>query len=212
MGDSDEVELVEGLWILLEHLGFDVSGYGPKQEPQWTLHLWETLHYQALKFRVGELRDVISDSQAFDVAVAVLGRVPPKDLGDVAFWMLNPFRTSRALDWIESHASAIEVDDPERFPLRYWGDLAAVSEFSWPRAESWLGRGRPLSVVALLALSDLDGTSNSPIVQEADPKLLDTIPFGPAAKLLRDYAAKDRMPWVERVVERILRQWWEVIG
>lgn len=212
MGDSDEVELVEGLWILLDYLGFDVSDYGPKQEPQWTLHLWETLHYQVLKGCVHELRDVLCDSQAFDVALAVLGRVPPKDLGEIAFWLLNPFRTARALDWIESHATAIEVDDPAAIPLSYWGHLAAVSEFSWPRAESWLGRGRPLSLVALFALADLDGASDSPVVREADPRLLNPVPFGPAAKFLRSYATKDRIPWAEQMVEGILRQWSDITG
>lgn len=226
MRDSREVELVEGLLILLEYLGFDVSDYGPKQEPQWTLHLWETLHYNVLKGYADELRDVLSDSQAFEVAVATLGRVPTKDLGDAALWMLKPFRSSRALDWIESHATAIKVDEaeaislrergfemdyPEAFSLSDWSILAAVSEFSWPRAESWLSRGRPLSLVALITLIELDGDSDSPIVQEADPALLDPVPIDSATRILRDYAAEDRAPWVERAVERILSRWPDII-
>lgn len=210
-GHHDEVELVEGLLNLLEHLGLDISDYGPKQEPQWTLHLWDTLHYNVLKGRADELRDVVSDPQAFDVAVATLRRVPSEDLSDVAFWMLHPFQTSRALDWIESHASAIDADDLEAFSLRDWGHLAALSEFSWPRAQSWLDLCRPLSLVALIALTDMGEASRSPIVREAAPRLLDPARFDVAAKLLGDYASQDRDPWVRDAVGRILERWADII-
>lgn len=207
----DEVELVEGLLNLLEYLGLDVSDYGPKQEPQWTLHLWDTLHYNVLKLHVDGLRDVVSDPQAFDVAVATLRRVPSEDLGEVAFWMLHPFQTSRALDWIESHAAAIDANDPEAVSLDYWSHLAAVSGFSWPRGESWLSRGRPLGRLALKAMLELGGFSESPVVQEAVPRLLAPAPFDLAAKLLGDYANQDRDPWVGDAVGRILERWADII-
>lgn len=210
-GDMQEVELIEGLLVLLEHLGLDVSDYGPKQEPQWTLHLWETLDPSVLGLHVEELREVLPDEQAFEVAVRAVDRIPPENLhllGYNPYWILRQFRSSRTLDWIESHASAIEEDEHEAFsPMWYWGALAAISEFSWPRAKSWLDRGRPLSLVALAALLNMSGESGSPFVQEANPKLLDPQPFDSAIRILNDYAIKDNSPLIKRVVDSILDKW-----
>lgn len=196
------MELVEGFLVLLEHLGFDVSDYGPKREPEWTLHLWDTLHYRVLSYEhmIDHLREVLPDTQAFKVVVRCLSRVPRKDLPEIAFWMLNPFHTSLTLDWIESHID--EVVSPW-----HWSWLSTLSGFSWSRAESWLNCGRPLSLVALDALANMDGASESPIVQRANPKLVNPVPFDQAARVLSDYLAKDRVPRVERVVESILKRW-----
>jgi len=212
-GHHYEVELVEGLLNLLEHLGFDYSDYGPKQDPQWTLHLWDTLHYRVLQDHVDDLRDILPEAQAYEVVVRTLERVPREDLGEVAFWMLHPFRTSSTLDWIESHETAIEADAHEVFsPMWHWGDLAAVSRLSWARAKSWIGRGRPLSLVALDALINMDGTSESPVVQEANPNLPEYVPFDEASRVLKGHANPDQAPWVERKVESILERWPAIIG
>src|SRR5262249_43693737 len=104
------------------------------------------------------------------------------------------------LDWIELHAG-------ETVSPWYWGWLAAISEFSWRRVGSWLAYGRPLSLIALDPLSNMDRESESPVVQEADPKLADPVPVHMAAVALRNYASKDRAPRVERSVESILKRW-----
>jgi hypothetical protein len=216
-GQTWEDELVEGLLALLEHLGFDISDAGPKQEPQWTLQLWKTLHPRVLSGYVDRLRELFADAQAFPIALGTLDRDPPDGLAMTAFFMLHPFYTSRALDWIESHVDALKVrahgeESDHNLDLGFLGDLAAVSEFSWPRAETWLGRGRPLSLVALDALLNLDGTSDSPVVQAAAPKLLDPAPRELAARILRDYAIKDRDPWVETACKTILKRWPAIVG
>ncbi|NOY65633.1 MAG: hypothetical protein GXO97_09630 [Nitrospirae bacterium] len=55
------------------------------------------------------------------------------------------FKTSWALDWIEENI---------RTPVDFvWGAIAAESRFNWHRARKWLDSGRPLSIVALDALS-----------------------------------------------------------
>jgi hypothetical protein len=204
-GDSHEVELVEGVLVMMEYHGFDRSDRRPKPEPQWTLHLWETLHYRVLQGVVDELRDVLPDDEAYEVALRTLERVPREDLSELALFLLYPFRTPRTLDWMEARSSALDASDN-------WAYLASVSEFNWRRAESWLGRGRPLSLIALDALSDMDGTSESPIVEEINPKLLEPEPFGWVAKILRDYAEVDRSPRVERAVKAILAKWPIIVG
>ncbi|WP_337176079.1 hypothetical protein [Paludisphaera sp.] len=214
-GHYREVELVEGLFILLDYLGFDVSDYGPKQEPEWTLGLWETLHYRVLQGHVDALMELVPEDEAFDVAVKALERAPEKGLADVAFFMLKSFQTGRPLDWIERHAHAVELGGPEGTgwpPWDFWYELATVSEISWARAEAWLERGRPLSLVALGALAEMAGDSESPVIQEVDPKLLDPVPFDRAARRLRDYAASDPTPWVTRKVEHVLERWSDIVG
>jgi hypothetical protein len=204
-GNTAEVDLVDGVLTLLAHLDFDVSDYGPKEEPQWTLRMWNTLHYRILSRLVEHTREILPNGEAFELVLRALDRVPPEELAHTAFLLMHPFRTSRALDWIEARI-------PEVVSRWDWPDLAAVSDISWPRVEAWLGRGRPLSLLALDTLINLDGESESPIVKRADPKLLDPVPFDVAARVLRDYAKKDPVPRVERAVESILKRWSLIVG
>jgi hypothetical protein len=50
------------------------------------------------------------------------------------------------LDWIER-----TIAQP-KLVAAFWGELAAKSGLTWPRAQRWLTSGRPLSLVALDAL------------------------------------------------------------
>ena len=58
---------------------------------------------------------------------------------------LSWFRSDRVLDWIECNAPSANVTGQ-------WGQLAALSNLSWGRAEKWLAQGRPLSLIVLDAL------------------------------------------------------------
>ena len=59
---------------------------------------------------------------------------------------LTWFRSPAVLDWIEIHAPRANVTED-------WGQLAALSDLPWSRVREWLLRGRPLSLIALDALS-----------------------------------------------------------
>jgi hypothetical protein len=61
---------------------------------------------------------------------------------DALLW----FRSSAVLDWIEVHAPRTNVTND-------WGQLAALSDLSWTRVDTWLSRGRPCSLIALDALT-----------------------------------------------------------
>jgi hypothetical protein len=199
------VHLVNGLGVILVQLGYDVSDFGPKEEPQWTLQMWGSLHHRVLWPTLLEhTREIFTDEQTLDIIFSTLERVPKADLAWTALLLLHAFGTPRALDWIER--SALEDVGPD------WGYLAAVSGFGWPRAERWLRRGRPLSLIALDALRNMEGKSESPIVEEANPKLCEPPPFDRAAQVLRAYAARDPVPRVERAVESVLKRWLIIIG
>lgn len=200
VGDTCEVEAVENLLILLDYFEIDISDYGPKEEPNWTIHLWEVLHYRALQGRVVELREVLSEADAYEIVVRVLHRVPTRDLAQVAFLMLQTFRTSQTLDWIEKNI--IEVVSPW-----YWGYLAAVPEFSWDRAMTWLERGRPLSLVALDALANMGDASQSRVVKEVEPRFPEPVSIDSALPVLERYALLDPTPRVHRALRSIIRNW-----
>lgn len=77
-----------------------------------------------------------------------------------SFPALAHFRSTRTLDWIESHVTE---------PLgQAWGYLAAASALSWPRAEKWLELGRPLSLVAVDALLAI-AKPRTPFLQHIRP-------------------------------------------
>lgn len=61
---------------------------------------------------------------------------------------LAVFRSQAVIDWIENNVPRQNVGDS-------WGWLAANSGLSWARIQTWLGAGRPLSLVALDALSSM---------------------------------------------------------
>lgn len=59
---------------------------------------------------------------------------------------LSWFQSAEVLDWIEQYR-------PEKQISQHWGQLAAVSNFSWMTMLKWLSAGRPLSLIALDALT-----------------------------------------------------------
>jgi hypothetical protein len=78
---------------------------------------------------------------------------------------LSWFRSRVVLDWVEVHAPQANIMDD-------WGQLAALSDLPWSRVELWLSRGRPLSLIALDALTTLiPRPGQAPIVKRLKPRL-----------------------------------------
>ncbi len=77
--------------------------------------------------------------------IAALEALAPRQMYD-RLGSLAAFRSELALSWIETRV-------PTRSVGSNWGALAARSNMSWAVIESWLARGRPLSLVALDAKS-----------------------------------------------------------
>jgi hypothetical protein len=203
--DTCAAELIEGLLNLMERFDLDVSDYGPKQEPQWTIELWDNVYYRVLYCILEQTREVLPDDEAISLVFKALERVPKDELAITAFMLLHPFRTCEVLDWTETHAD-------EALPSCDWGFLAAVSEFSWSRATLWLRRGRPLSLIALDALVSMNGKSDSPIVRKARPRLLGAVPREEAKQVLLNYRSADPDPRVRTAVATILKSWRRITG
>jgi hypothetical protein len=100
--------------------------------------------------------------------------------------VLRCLKSSHTLDWIEQNGcSPVDIT---------WGPLAASSQFDWEHAKKWLASGRPLSLIALDALSwCLSGDSRmGPLLNPPNEKEF--------ISTLNDYLKRDN---VVRVRERI---------
>lgn len=69
------------------------------------------------------------------------------------------------LDWIEAHAPASNITED-------WGRLAALSDLDLMRVKGWITAGRPLSLIALDALSEfVPRPAQAPIMRRLEPRL-----------------------------------------
>jgi len=80
---------------------------------------------------------------------------------------LGYFRTPEALDWLERH-----IVEPVAEP---WGALAAASNIDWSRLRQWLKAGRPLSLVALDALREIQRSHLQPFQPPAKSELVQAL-------------------------------------
>jgi hypothetical protein len=105
------------------------------------------------------------------------------------------FHSTETLDWIERN-----IYEPI---TESWGYLAAASEFDWARAESWLNRARPLSLVAIDALLAI-AKPQSPFLRAQEPRLIQPPTPARFREALMEYAAKDCVPRVQQRTDTLL--------
>jgi hypothetical protein len=120
----------------------------------------------------------------------------PKYLQDVTA-ALAYCRSPAALDWIES-----AIGHPPSV-LQFWGELAAKSGLTWPRAQRWLEQGRPLSLVALDALAAIARLRET-ACEFNDVSLTEVPDRRLVIAALTAYAMRDDVPRVTRAVGRIV--------
>jgi hypothetical protein len=138
--------------------------------------------------------------EGYAKVVQALMDVPPQELVDLCF-ALAWFRSEKTLGWLEGHTDYM-VNNWRHVSDR-WGKLAALSHISWPRAARWLDQGRPLSLVALDALKAVQW-NDTDLHLEPAPQLVDPAPAKVMISRLREYAAWDAVPRVERDVQAII--------
>ncbi len=105
------------------------------------------------------------------------------------------FHSTETLDWIEQN-----IFEPI---TESWGYLAAASQFDWPRAESWLKRGRPLSLVAIDTLLAI-ARPQSPFLRAHEPRLIQPPKPARFRESLMEYATKDCVPRVQQRTDSLL--------
>lgn len=102
---------------------------------------------------------------------------------------LGAFRNDHTLAWMETNIHEPITD--------VWGRLAALSQFSWPRAKAWLRGGRPLSLVALDALNSCWNYDTIQL-RRGQPKLLLPATRDEMVQEIRNYTLEDPKPRAER--------------
>ena len=108
------------------------------------------------------------------------------------------FHSPQTLNWMEAHPRLV-LDDA-------WGEVAALSHFSWARAERWLAKGRPLSIRALHALAACY-YYDTPALTKDHPTLEEPASVSDMSAVLDDYLRRDDTPDVRRRVNAIKRFW-----
>lgn len=115
---------------------------------------------------------------------------------------LNFVRDELILDWIEGNATRVKNVSGS------WGHLAAVSYFNWSRAERWLSKGRPLSLISLDALvfctTQGERLNQSLMMRELNPRLTDSPNSAIVANKLQEYLRIDNVPRTKMCVNKII--------
>ena len=129
----------------------------------------------------------LPEAEGLTLAIKALQNIDDQHFRDAKSGLLW-FRSQKVLDWIEANA-------PDRNVTADWGRLAALSDLDLVRARKWITAGRPLSLVALDALSEfIPRPSRSPIVRQLDPVLGKVTDRAAIASLLDDARRRDSTP------------------
>jgi len=140
---------------------------------------------------------------AWDAATAAIAK--SENVRDDA-QSLGWFRADRTLDWIEQQFPTLELPVTQD-----WGRLAAISRITWPRIESWLSHGRPLSLVALDAMVSCY-RYDTMILKRIQPKLATEVTESRMIEELDRYQDSDDAPRVSRTISSIKTNMATIIG
>ena len=151
--------------------------------------------------RMEDITRGLSIDESFKIISAEIDNCEDKYLYDY-IGPLNFLRYEKVLDWIESNTHRmVNIGDN-------WGQLAASSLFSWVRADKWLSKGRPLSLIALDALilcTTIDQRLNQSLwIRQINPKLNDNPGPEIIANRLRKYLEIDNVPRTQNSVRKII--------
>jgi hypothetical protein len=174
----------------------------------WLLDEWQRLKKEFSP--VGLLSDALiaclDHEEAFQLMVSEMDSLPPNELTH-KFHVLNKLQDERILDWIEQTI-------PRMLSVTSnWGTLAAASHFNWQRAEQWLDKGRPLSLIALDALWECtrDRQDMTPYQQRQTGDLRNSLPTEIVMQKLADYLEKDNVLRTRNVIDAIRRNLFPVL-
>lgn len=109
-----------------------------------------------------------------------------------------------SLSWFSDPEALVALESFVRPPLtETWGRVAAACGLDWARARLWLESGRPLSLVALDAMT-FCVRYDTPLLRMVQPKLRHAPDRSELERRLTGYVARDPVPRVKRAVSFIL--------
>lgn len=157
--------------------------------------------------RAKHISETLNKDEALEKLISEIESFDKKYLNE-CINALNYIRHEKVLDWIECNAHK-----PTNITSS-WGHVAASSCFSWDRADKWLSKGRPLSLIALDALifcTTIDERLNQSIwMREIKPILIDEPKPDIIANRLHKYLQVDGVPRTKAAVKKIINNLFEV--
>ena len=151
--------------------------------------------------RMEEIISTHDKTIAFNVITEELDNCDARYLADLMA-PLNYLRETLVLDWIEKNA-----ERPCGIS-QLWGQLAASSNFTWERAETWLKWGRPWSLISLDALiyctTKGPRLNQSRWMQEIDPNLIHIPDKMIIVSALELYLGEDNVPRTRNAINIII--------
>lgn len=157
--------------------------------------------------RAKDVAKTLNKDEALEKLIAEIDSFDEKYLNE-CINALNYIRHEKVLDWIEHNAHKVTNISSS------WGHVAASSYFSWDRADKWLSKGRPLSLIALDALifcTTIDERLNQSLwMRKIQPKLADASRPEVIADRLQNYLQVDSVPRTKGAVKKIINNLFEV--
>jgi MoaA/NifB/PqqE/SkfB family radical SAM enzyme len=184
-----DLEVTEVCVRTLEHLPQSPAGHA------WARALWAHLREKRPEwcpFAVRALQ-ALSPDEAFEAVAAWCNE--PSDANERAQRLVATFtlRNARLIDLYEEWWNAQKNPPPV---TDTWTRAVAMSGLSWSTARRWIERGRPLSLLAVEALSTYSVFGV--------PEEFGTPDLGEVERVLRARVKKDPTPRMKKAVESIL--------
>ena len=172
-----------------------------KPAKDWLKNEWANRQENELQIFAEPIAKCLEFDEGFEILTKEIESRDDKFLSENISALLY-FQSDTILDWIEKISGRINNVSSN------WGQLAASSQFSWDRASTWLTIGRPLSLVALDALSLCttpgERLNQSLWLRQLNPKLIDNPRPQVIANRLREYLLLDNVPRTKNAIESII--------
>ena len=186
----------------INYKAYEIAGKVAKSESyQWIKEEWASRQKNELQIFAEAICNSFKSEEAYDLITRDLESKDDKYLRENISALIY-LQSSQVLNWIE------KVQDKIINVSSQWGQLAASSSFNWDRATSWLESGRPLSLIALDAIS-LCTTKGKRLNQslwmrKLNPTLVDSPKPELIAAKLKEYESRDNVPRTRNAINRIL--------
>lgn len=179
-------------------IGWKVTG---KTAEPWIKNEWAKRRENELRIFAEPVAMCLDFDEAFNTLSSEVEDGDDKFLSENVSALIY-FKSNKTLDWIEKVCGRIKNISSN------WGQLAASSQFTWDRADKWLTRGRPLSLIALDSLIYCttvgERLNQSVWLRQLNPKLIDDPRPEIIANRLRDYLKVDNVPRTKNAIETII--------
>lgn len=174
---------------------------------EWIREEWKKYDGQQIEIFAEALAKCLPLQEGFQLYADALAQIDSISIVYQKMLGFIHFESRLTLQWItENIHKFVNISSA-------WGEIAAVSEFDWATARTWIESGRPLSLVALDALVHCARIPYRSQGYRQPPQKLhhpDTVANMDAA--LKAYLSRDGVPRVKNAVAFVSSNWDVVLG